>query len=191
MIQIIIDNNVVIALGANMFADRTSPIDVFHAAFEMLQDKGIRTKCISKFYRTPCFPAGSGPDYINACASLTCQIGPEDLLQHLHDVEEKLGRKRIKRWDSRIIDLDLLFMDNFVRPDAQTLLHWINLPPDQQQEVAPQQLILPHPRLQDRAFVLVPLMDVAPNWRHPVLKKTVKQLFEAMPKAEIESIVAL
>lgn len=118
-------------------------------------------------------------------------LSPGNLLAHLHGVEESLGRVRRARWAERTIDLDILSIDSIVAPDAATLGHWMALPPDRQKVETPQTLIVPHPRLQDRPFVLIPLADVLPNWRHPVTGLTVAAMAEGLTgaqKAEIRPI---
>jgi 2-amino-4-hydroxy-6-hydroxymethyldihydropteridine diphosphokinase len=84
----------------------------------------------------------------------------------------------------RTLDLDLLALGDSVLPDAATQEHWRNLPLADQKRLAPDGLILPHPRLQDRAFVLVPLADVAPDWRHPLTGQTVAAMTASLPAAE-------
>lgn len=113
------------------------------------------------------------------------------MLSALHAVEDRLGRKREGRWGRRVIDLDLLACGDAVLPDLDTHAHWRNLPLEAQQRLAPDGLILPHPRLHERAFVLVPLADVAPDWRHPILGLSVKEMCDALAPDVVREIVPL
>lgn len=145
----------------------------------------------SDLYQTPAFPAGAGPDFVNAAMVITTFLSPEALLAQLHLIEARAGRVREKRWGQRTLDLDLIAMDGLICPDRKTQDHWRTLPETAQQASAPDQLILPHPRLQDRSFVLVPLNDVAPEWVHPVLGKTVQALLAKRPQSERATVVPL
>jgi 2-amino-4-hydroxy-6-hydroxymethyldihydropteridine diphosphokinase len=109
----------------------------------------------------------------------------------LHDIETRFGRRRAQRWGMRTLDIDLLAMGDSVLPDADTQDRWRNLPPDAQIGATPGELILPHPRLQDRAFVLVPLADVAPDWVHPRLGLTVRDMLAALPQADRDAVKPL
>ncbi len=109
----------------------------------------------------------------------------------LHIVENKFGRERHQRWAARTLDIDLLAVGDQVLPDAETYSMWYKLTPEEQQKTVPDQLILPHPRLQDRAFVLAPLADVAPDWLHPVLNKTVAQLLADLPTSAMDGVRAI
>ncbi len=142
----------------------------------------------SRIYATPCFPAGAGPDYANACAQLEVESDPDDTLVRLHAIEAVFGRKRISRWAGRTLDLDLIAMGDQVAPDLAIWTHWQGLDPQAQATTAPDRLILPHPRLQDRAFVLVPLADIAPDWAHPVTGQTVRQMLASLPQGEIDAV---
>jgi 2-amino-4-hydroxy-6-hydroxymethyldihydropteridine diphosphokinase len=148
-------------------------------------------RAISPFYATPCFPAGAGPDYVNAAVALKWDRTAKEVLTALHRIEAELGRSRVQRWGQRTVDLDLIAIGDQVMPDAQTFAHWRDLPLDQQMKEAPDQLILPHPRMQDRAFVLVPLADVAPDWVHPVSGLSVVQMRDALDPAVRAEVVAL
>ena len=145
----------------------------------------------SRLYATPAFPAGAGPDFVNAVMRIETSLTPDALLQKLHAIEAAALRKRTVRWGQRTLDLDLIAVDDLVLPDAATHAHWRDLPLDRQMQEAPQTLILPHPRMQDRAFVLVPLMDVAPTWVHPVLGQSVSDLCAAIPAADRATVVPL
>ena len=85
---------------------------------------------MSRFFRTPAFPAGSGPDYVNAAALLETVLDPEALLAYLHGIEADLGRTRRVRWAERTIDLDIVFHGDSLLPDAATVQTWIDLPAD-------------------------------------------------------------
>lgn len=148
---------------------------------------------ISRLFRTPCFPAGAGPDYVNAAAVLMVPPGhdPGSVLAVLHHVEDQFGRKRLQRWGMRTLDIDLLSFGSLILPDAATQAAWRNLPPDRQIGLTPDRLILPHPRMQDRAFVLVPLADVAPDWTHPVLGRSVTEMLAVLPAADRDAVQAL
>lgn len=122
---------------------------------------------------------------------LTDDVDPRKILAQLHEIEADFGRSRSHRWADRTLDLDLIALDDLVRPDADTQERWRHLPPEEQARRTPDGLILPHPRLQDRAFVLVPLADVAPEWRHPLLGLTVREMLAALPEAERAAAVPL
>ena len=148
---------------------------------------------LSRFYHTPCFPPGAGPDYINAAAEIGIAGGPEDALALLHKIEAAFDRDRAcgQRWGRRTLDLDLLAAGDAVRPDAETHARWRGLPLEAQMREAPDELILPHPRLHERAFVLVPLADVAPDWVHPVLGLSVTQMCGALDPADLAEVRAV
>ncbi|WP_371039129.1 2-amino-4-hydroxy-6-hydroxymethyldihydropteridine diphosphokinase [Rhodosalinus sp. FB01] len=180
-----------IALGANVPRPGRTLRETLEAALSDLAAGGAPVRAVSRFYRTPCFPAGAGPDYVNAAAVLEWDGPPRGLLDLLHAVERAHGRERVRRWGRRTLDLDLLALGDAVLPDRATFEAWRALPPVAQSEEAPGELILPHPRMHERAFVLVPLAEVAPGWVHPVLGADVAQLCRALPDDLRSEVVPL
>ena len=184
---------VLIALGANLLHQGVSPQETLVQALHDIESEGFSIIQCSRHFQTPAFPAGSGPDYVNAAAHL--QIAgsptPEQVYAPLAKIEAAHGRERVQRWGGRTLDIDLLAMDDRIAPDPAAFLRWANLGTAAQRLTAPDQMIVPHPRLHERAFVLVPLLDIAPDWRHPVYGQTVRQMHDALPKIERDSVVPL
>lgn len=181
-----------LALGANLPSLAGPPIETLRRALCLLADQGLALHAVSRFWTSPAHPAGSGPDYVNAAALIATERPPQSVLDTLHGIEAALGRTRSgRRWDARGIDLDLIGMDDHVLPDAAAQDHWRALPPAEQARIAPDRLILPHPRMQDRGFVLLPLAEIAPGWTHPRTGLTVGQMLAALPKGARAGIVPL
>ncbi|OSQ53174.1 2-amino-4-hydroxy-6-hydroxymethyldihydropteridine diphosphokinase [Marivita geojedonensis] len=184
-------NDFYIALGANLPSGERSPTDTLLAALDELGRTGVVDLIVSPFYSTPCFPPGAGPDYVNAAARFKSRLTPDAMLARLHEIEAQFGRERHVRWGMRTLDLDLIACDGMVLPNLETYARWRDLPQKTQKSQAPETLILPHPRMQDRAFVLVPMRDIAPDWRHPVLDLTVDEMCNRLSPEALAEIVVL
>jgi len=154
--------SILIALGANLPSERFGPpINALEAALAVLEQRGVRICRRSRWYESAPVPASDQPWYVNGVVEATTLLGPEPLLRLLHEIESAFGRVRREVNAPRTLDLDLIAYGDLVRTEA-----------------AP---ILPHPRMAERAFVLIPLLDVRPDWRHPVLNRTAAELAAALP----------
>lgn len=152
---------ILIALGSNLATSPwKAPVDICLAALDRLEALGVRICALSRFYETAPVPLSDQPWFVNAVASVDCDLPAAALLALLHHVEAEFGRVRRAVNEARLLDLDLI--------DHNGVLN----------EVTP---VLPHPRLSGRAFVLYPLHDVAPGWRHPVDGRSVVDLIAMLP----------
>jgi 2-amino-4-hydroxy-6-hydroxymethyldihydropteridine diphosphokinase len=177
-----------IALGANLPSGGNPPIATVGRAIDFISSNNVLEVARSDLFSTPAFPDPTAPPYINACVSVQTTLSATALLAHLNAIEDTLGRVRGARWGARVIDLDLLSYGASVLPDRQTHDVWAGLSAKDQMAQTPDRLILPHPRIADRAFVLVPLAQIAPRWRHPITGLSALDMLERRPKAEIEAI---
>jgi 2-amino-4-hydroxy-6-hydroxymethyldihydropteridine diphosphokinase len=143
---------VFLGLGSNL-GERER---VLERALALLDQRGFHVKRRSSLYLTE--PVGGPPQdwYLNMVAEGACALLPEELLTACLEIERDLGRRREVRWGPRTVDIDLLLYGNELRATAA--------------------LALPHPRLHERQFVLVPLAEIAPRLRHPVLRLTAGEL---------------
>jgi 2-amino-4-hydroxy-6-hydroxymethyldihydropteridine diphosphokinase len=181
-----------IGLGANLPREGGKPAETLERALEMLAARpGIALGSRSRWWRTPAEPPGSGPDFVNGAARLVTRLAPENLLAEMHGVEAALGRERPARWAPRVCDLDLIAVDDRILPNRETLERWMAFDLGEAQQVVPPRLILPHPRMHERAFVLVPLAEVAPDWRHPVTGRTVAEMRAALDPDDLAGIAPL
>jgi 2-amino-4-hydroxy-6-hydroxymethyldihydropteridine diphosphokinase len=161
-------NMILIAFGANIASQAGNPAQTLHAALDALAQKDVNIALVSQFYHTPAWPDPADPPFVNAVCRAVTALPPAALLECLHAIENIFGRVRAApRNAPRSLDLDLLDYNGLIQDG----------PP-----------VLPHPRLSERAFVLVPLFDVAPDWRHPVSGRTAAELLAAIPLADRAAI---
>lgn len=172
----------IVSLGANLPSASGDAAQTLRVALAILHaEPDISIAAIGRIWRTPAFPPGSGPDYANAAAVIRTNLTATALLERLHGIEARFGRDRATpRWSARVLDLDLIALDDQILPDAATLRHWMDLSPDRQRILAPDRLVLPHPRMGDRGFVLAPLAEIAPGWRHPLTAEPVSRMLAAL-----------
>jgi 2-amino-4-hydroxy-6-hydroxymethyldihydropteridine diphosphokinase len=160
------DGLILIGIGANLRSPTTgSAIDTCLSALAECYLRGMRTTRLSSWYRAAPVPTGPMPWYVNAVAAIETELGPEDLLRVLHSVEAGFGRQRSTPNAPRVLDLDLLAWGRVMQDGPA--------------------LVLPHPRLQDRAFVLRPLAEIAPVWRHPTLGLTAEAMLARLWPGQI------
>lgn len=152
--------DVYIGLGSNLGQKEEN----IKKAIDLLKKECTIVK-ISSLYETEPVGYENQDWFLNAVVKLETRLEPIELLTFAQDIEKILGRKRIIKNGPRTIDIDILFYEDQV-------LH-------------EETLILPHPRLHERGFVLVPLLEIEPDFLHPIFKKTIAELYYALPKEKI------
>jgi 2-amino-4-hydroxy-6-hydroxymethyldihydropteridine diphosphokinase len=155
---------VYLALGTNL-GDRTANLKQAIAALT----PQLEVKAKSQVYETPPWGFEDQPKFLNQVIKANTYLDPEPLLKHLKRLEVALGRKESFPNGPRLIDMDILFYDDLVLEKPS--------------------LVLPHPRLHERGFVLLPLLEIAPNLVHPVHKKSVREMAEMCDMTGIEKFV--
>lgn len=153
---------VLVGVGANLRRPGLGPAaGVPGLVLPHLARAGLRPLRLSRLYRSRPAPGGLGPSFVNGVAEVATRLSPADALRRLHAIERRFGRRRRARNAPRPLDLDLLAWGAGVRAGGA--------PPE-----------LPHPRIERRPFVLRPLLDVAPRWRHPATGRPARALLAAL-----------
>jgi 2-amino-4-hydroxy-6-hydroxymethyldihydropteridine diphosphokinase len=166
MVSATIPHKAAIALGSNL-GDSQAILDAALSA--IAQTPGIALQAQSNYYRTVAVGPPQ-PDYLNACALLKTALAPKTLLNALLEIEDRFGRVRRERWGARFLDLDLLMFDDLI----------LHIP----------ELQVPHPRLCDRAFVLVPLAEIAADWVEPLSGQSIASLAQAVDCSGVKKVIA-
>ena len=157
---------IIIALGANLDSHHGAPPETIEAAIQAIQSAGIKLITSSNIYKTA--PVPFDPDqpwYHNAVIEVETERSAHELLQALLNIEEDFGRVRTVKNAPRVLDLDLIAYQDQIIKDNDTL-------------------IVPHPRMHERLFVLKPLSDISKQWKHPVLDQTVEQMIGNLPEGQ-------
>jgi len=155
---------IIVALGSNLPSlHHGAPQAVLEAALEAISAEGLRVVKRSRWYRSAPQPPSGQPWFVNGAAQIETDLPPEALLVRLHEVEGHFGRCRGEPNSARILDLDLLAYRGLVTAEEDPLR-------------------LPHPRLHERAFVVLPIVDLNPEWCHPILGLTANELMARLPE---------
>ncbi len=154
---------ILIGLGANLPSKYGAPRATLGAALDALNSQEMTITAVSPWYKTAPVPVSDQPWYVNGVAAISTHLTPEVLLTRLLGLENEFGRVRGEVNAARLIDIDLLDYDGVIRT---------------RNEGAP---TLPHPRLHERAFVVLPLAELAPDWCHPVSDQAVSDIVNALP----------
>ena len=154
-----------VAIGGNLIPEGFKTLEeVMSEAMKALSEQGLTIAKCSQWFETAPVPVSDQPWFLNAVMAIETALTETELLALLHEVEANFGRVRNIRNEARILDLDLIDYDGLVRDDDA--------------------ITIPHPRMHLRAFVLLPIQDLAPQWCHPVSKVDVVTLIAEMPEGQ-------
>ena len=167
---------ILLAFGGNLPSPAGAPSATIAAAVERLEARGLECVAMSALYRTPAVALEEGavsPAYVNGAARMRTVLSAGEILTLTQEMERTFGRLPAARWTARPLDIDLLAYGDEVLPDGT---RWREVAGSADPAAILPEPVVPHPRLHMRGFVLAPLLDIAPVWRHPVLGLTVREL---------------
>ena len=154
-------------IGSNLVSPHGSRYNNIIITINLLIEAKIEIKKISNFYETPSYPNQSFPKFLNVGLIVNYKKNYFDLFKDIKFIEKKLGRTRAKKNDPRVIDIDIIDFNNKIKNTKE--------------------LILPHPKCHLRNFVLFPILQIDPNWVHPIIKKNAQYLIDNLSqKSRIE-----
>lgn len=156
-----------IGLGANLPHDVFGPPKVtLEHVLTVFPRIGLRVVARSRWYESAPVPASDQPWYVNGVVRAASHLSPQQILAGLHGIEAELGRQRVERNEARSVDLDIIAIGDIIL-------------------YGPEPPILPHPRMRERAFVLLPLAELAPDWRHPATGERIPDLISCLPRDQV------
>ena len=164
---------IILALGSNLTSNFGNRFENIDKAVEYLKDYNIKVIKKSSFYETESFPDKNNPKFINIVIEVSTQLDLEDLASKIMIVENKLGRKRGVKNQPRTCDIDIIDYNNKEIKFTKNQFEFI----------------VPHISLESRNFVLFPLKEILPNWKHPKSKESINTLIEKLPLDERNSIL--
>lgn len=158
---------ILVGLGSNMTGPWGSPRDCVSRALAALDSPPLKLVRASTLIETTPLGRQDQPAYINAVARMETRLSPLDLLHALRAIERSAGRERRERWGQRTLDLDILDYHGRVMEEGA-------------EQSVNAELVLPHPAIAEREFVLAPIAEIAPRWRHPVTGLTARNMLAAL-----------
>jgi 2-amino-4-hydroxy-6-hydroxymethyldihydropteridine diphosphokinase len=158
----------ILALGSNLPYKKNSPKQNIELAYEILDDHNIKILKKSNLYQTEAYPNKSDPLFCNSAISIETDLGPDELLKNILEIEKKFGRERNVKNSPRTLDIDIISYDKLILDEEN--------------------LKIPHPNLHKRPFVFLPVNDLDDCWIHPVYLKTIKEIIKEFDAKELNTV---
>ena len=158
-------------IGSNLSSPYGNREDNIKKAIEYLKDFKINLIKISSLYETPSYPNNADPKFLNLCVKINTRLKATELLSEIKKIEKRLGRIRLKKNEPRTCDIDIIDFKG--------------------EQIETEELIIPHPKLHLRNFVIYPLKEIEPNWLHPIFNKKIDSFFQELDKNSHNEITRL